>query len=67
MIYREAHILLEELADAALDGKRKGFMDLLTTAPLLIIDNLGMRKLPLIAAKELLKSSWAAMNAPVRF
>jgi DNA replication protein DnaC len=30
-------------------------MDLLTTVPLLIIDDLGMRKLPLTAAEELLE------------
>jgi DNA replication protein DnaC len=55
VLYREAHTLLEELADATLDGKRKEFMELLTTVPLLIIDDLGMRKLPLIAAEELLE------------
>ena len=55
VLYREAHRLLEELADATLDGKRKEFMDLLTTVPLLIIDDLGMRKLPLTAAEELLE------------
>jgi DNA replication protein DnaC len=55
VLYREAHTLLEELADATLDGKRKECMDLLTTVPLLIIDDLGMRKLPLTAAEELLE------------
>ena len=55
VLYREAHTLLEELADATLDGKRKEFMELLTTVPLLIIDDLGMRKLPLTAAEELLE------------
>jgi DNA replication protein DnaC len=55
VLYREAHTLLEELADAALDGRRKEFMELLTTVPLLIIDDLGMRKLPLTAAEELLE------------
>jgi hypothetical protein len=40
---------------ATLDGKRKEHMDLLATVPLLIIDDLGMRKLPLIAAEELLE------------
>jgi DNA replication protein DnaC len=55
VIYREAHILLEELADATLDGQRKEHMELLSTVPLLIIDDLGMRKLPLIAAEELLE------------
>jgi len=37
------------------------------TVPLLVIDDLGMRKLPLTAAEELLESSCAAMNAPVLF
>jgi hypothetical protein len=55
VLYREAHRLLEELADATLDGKRKGFMEQLTTVPLLSIDDLGMRKLPLTAAEELLE------------
>jgi DNA replication protein DnaC len=55
VLYREAHTLLEELADATLDGKRKEFIDLLTTVPLMIIDDLGMRKLPLTAAEELLE------------
>ena len=55
VIYREAHILLEEIADAALDGKRKEYMELLATVPLLIIDDLGMRKLGPTAAEELLE------------
>ena len=55
VLYREAHILLEELADATLDGNRKQHVELLTTVPLLIIDDLGMRKLPLTAAEELLE------------
>src|SRR5215472_17501797 len=55
VLYREAHILLEELADATLDGNRKQHMELLTSVPLLIIDDMGMRKLPLTAAEELLE------------
>ena len=55
VLYRETHTLLEELADATLDGKRKEHMELLTSVPLLIIDDLGMRKLPLTAAEELLE------------
>src|SRR5208283_4303352 len=55
VIYREAHVLLEEIADAALDGKRKEHMELLATVPLLIIDDLGMRKLGPTAAEELLE------------
>jgi len=55
VLYREAHVLLEELADAALDGERKKRVEELATVPLLIIDDLGMRKLPLTAAEELLE------------
>jgi DNA replication protein DnaC len=51
VLYREAHGLLEELADATLDGERKELMEQLTTVPLLIIDDLGMRKLPLLFEK----------------
>ena len=55
VIYREAHILLEEIAEAALDGNRKEHMELLATVPLLIIDDLGMRKSGPTAAEELLE------------
>jgi DNA replication protein DnaC len=55
VLYREAHILLEELADATLDGTRKDLLAELTTVPLLIIDDLGMRKLPHTAAEDLLE------------
>jgi DNA replication protein DnaC len=55
VLYREAHTLLEELADATLDGTRKDFFAELTTVPLLIIDDLGMRKLPHTAAEDLLE------------
>jgi len=55
VVYREAHVLLEEITDAGLDGKRKQYFADLASAPLLIIDDLGMRKLPLTAAEELLE------------
>jgi hypothetical protein len=55
VIYRETHTLLNDLADATLDGTRKQHMTLLATVPLLIIDDLGMRKLPPTAAEELLE------------
>jgi DNA replication protein DnaC len=38
VIYREAHTLLEELADATLAGARKDYLAELATVPLLIID-----------------------------
>jgi DNA replication protein DnaC len=55
VLYRETHTLLDDLADATLDGTRKEHMEFLVTVPLLIIDDLGMRKLPLTAAEELLE------------
>ena len=55
VLYREAHILLDELADATLDKRRKEVMTDFATAPLLIIDDLGMRKLPHTAAEDLLE------------
>jgi DNA replication protein DnaC len=55
VLYREAHKLIEDLADAALDGTRKEQMELFSTVPLLIIDDLGMRKLPASAAEDLLE------------
>ena len=55
MLYREAHLLLEELTDATLDGTRKAVFAALSTVPLLIIDDLGMRKLPPTAAEDLLE------------
>jgi len=53
--YREAHVLLDELADAVADGKRKQYLESLATVPLLIVDDFGMRKLPLTAAEDLLE------------
>jgi DNA replication protein DnaC len=55
VLYRETHTLINDIADAALDGKRKQHMELLSTVPLLIIDDLGMRKLPSTAAEDLLE------------
>src|SRR5512143_1896945 len=55
VLYRETHLLLEELADATLDGTRKQYMESVSTVPLLIIDDFGMRKLPQTAAEDLLE------------
>jgi DNA replication protein DnaC len=55
VLYREAHLLLEELADATIGGERKPLVEELTQVPLLIIDDLGMRKLPPTAAEDLLE------------
>jgi DNA replication protein DnaC len=54
VLYHGIHTLLDDLAQATLEGTRKEHMQFLETASLPIIDDLGMRKLPLTAAKELL-------------
>ena len=55
VLYRETHILLDELADAVAGGTRKEYMESVATVPLLIIDDFGMRKLPHTAAEDLLE------------
>ena len=55
VLYRETHVLLDELADAIADGTRKEYMDSVATVPLLIVDDFGMRKLPHTAAEDLLE------------
>jgi DNA replication protein DnaC len=53
--YTEAHGLLDTLAEASVDGTRRETMTELATVPFLIIDDLGMRKLPATAAEDLLE------------
>jgi DNA replication protein DnaC len=53
--YREAHTLIEEIAEATIDGTRKDYLAELASVPLLIVDDLGMRKLPHTAAEDLLE------------
>ena len=55
VVYREAHTLIEEIADATISGTRKEYLADLASVPLLIIDDLGMRKLPHTAAEDLLE------------
>lgn len=55
VLYRETHTLLDELAEATIDGSRKEFVASLVAWPFLILDDLGMRKLPLTAAEDLLE------------
>ena len=55
VLYREAHVLLEELAEAQLAGTRKPYISQVTAVPLLLIDDLGMRRLPQTAAEDLLE------------
>ena len=55
VVYREAHTLMEEIAEATIEGTRKDYLADLASVPLLIIDDLGMRKLPHTAAEDLLE------------
>jgi len=55
VLYRETHILLEEIAEATLDGSRRQYMESISSVALLIIDDFGMRKLPQTAAEDLLE------------
>ncbi len=55
VVYREAHVLLEQIAEATAHNDRRTALDALAVTPLLIIDDLGMRKLPATAAEDLLE------------
>ena len=55
VLYRETHVLLDELAESIAEGARKDYMAEIATVPLLIIDDFGMRKLPHTAAEDLLE------------
>jgi DNA replication protein DnaC len=55
VLYRETHKLLDDLAEATIDGTRREQMEVFASVPLLIIDDLGMRKLPATAAEDLLE------------
>jgi DNA replication protein DnaC len=52
VLYRQTHILLDELADAVAGGTRKEYMESVATVPLLLF---GIRKLPHPAAEDLLE------------
>lgn len=55
VIYREAHVFFEDLAQATAIGSRKKWMTALREADLLIIDDLALRRLPTTAGEELLE------------
>lgn len=55
VLYRETHLLLEDFAEATATGLRKERMEEIADVPLLIVDDLGMRKLPPTAAEDLLE------------
>lgn len=53
--YREAHILLEDISEAEIEGRRRQYMQQMMKFELLIVDDLGMRKLGHTAAEQLLE------------
>lgn len=55
VLYREAHLLFEELLLAGVTGERTAAIARFSDVPLLIVDDLGMRKLPASAAEDLLE------------
>lgn len=55
ILYREAHVLFEELLLANATGERAATIAAFSEIPLLIVDDLGMRKLPASAAEDLLE------------
>jgi len=55
VLYRQTHILLEEVTEATQEGTRKQYMESIASVALLIIDDFGMRKLPQTAAEDLLE------------
>ncbi|HVA27863.1 MAG TPA: IS21-like element helper ATPase IstB [Candidatus Baltobacteraceae bacterium] len=55
VLYREAHVLFEDLLLAEATGERSDAIATYSEIPLLIIDDLGMRKLPGNAAEDLLE------------
>jgi DNA replication protein DnaC len=55
VLYREAHVLFEELLEANAIGERAEAIATYSEIPLLIVDDLGMRKLPANAAEDLLE------------
>jgi len=55
VLYREAHVLFEDLLLADATGERSDAIATYSEIPLLIIDDLGMRKLPGNAAEDLLE------------
>ena len=55
VLYREAHVLFEELLLANATNERTSAIAAFSEVPLLIVDDLGMRKLPANAAEDLLE------------
>ena len=66
MAYREVHVLLEELADATLDGARKDHLAAMSAVPLLILTTSACASSPPPPPKTCSSSSCAATSAPAR-
>jgi DNA replication protein DnaC len=54
-IYRSSFDLLEDIAEATATGTRREFITEMTSIPVLIIEDLGLRKIPPAAAEDLLE------------
>jgi len=54
VLYREAHVLFEDIAQQTAFGHRAKFFKTLSEVDLLVIDDLALKKLPANAAEELL-------------
>jgi DNA replication protein DnaC len=55
VLYRETHALLEDVVEATIEDRRRDHLSEVAAVDLLIIDDLGMRKLPPTAAEDLLE------------
>jgi DNA replication protein DnaC len=55
VLYRSAFDLLEDIAEASATGERRSYIAEMTRIPLLIIEDLGLRKVSPAAAEDLLE------------
>ncbi len=56
VLYREAHVLFEDLLLASATGERTETIAMYSEIPLLIVDDLGMRKMPALGVYGMLSS-----------
>ena len=63
VLYRETHILLDELAEAVADGTRKEYIESISTVPLLIIDLCEVVSNVELSAGS--PASWCSGRAPL--
>ncbi len=55
VLYKSAFDLLEDMAEATATGQRRTYIGEMTRVPLLIIEDLGLRRVPESAAEDLLE------------